>query len=247
MDRYFVFETHALKVQLKKYSAKPLAFTHTASRQFYLSTWDKREKNVYKCLNVVSFLEISDGSWNRRVRNKEWERGEKWGMGGKHGQEAVKVLTGTNYKSCTACVYEHAWLSVNVFVVGSLTCSQVAKVSVCPRALLALREQTRAFDQKMRHALLKEASLHVGRVEASDDAHPVCLSSSFHRNVIFPILWSAVIVTAPNLFFLFTFWAEIWWRKYVNTSLQRNCSTNGRILESTHFSVWLHFLEVFYQ
>ncbi|XP_051937204.1 cilia- and flagella-associated protein 46 [Hippocampus zosterae] len=55
---------------------------------------------------------------------------------------------------------------------GSLTCSQVAKVSVCPRALLALREQMQVFDQKMRHALLKEASLHDGKVEASDDAHP---------------------------------------------------------------------------
>ncbi|KAK5908015.1 hypothetical protein CgunFtcFv8_016110 [Champsocephalus gunnari] len=43
---------------------------------------------------------------------------------------------------------------------GSLTCSKVAKVSVCPRALLALREQIRAFDQEMRHGLLKHACWH---------------------------------------------------------------------------------------
>ncbi|XP_061693623.1 cilia- and flagella-associated protein 46 isoform X2 [Syngnathoides biaculeatus] len=58
---------------------------------------------------------------------------------------------------------------------GSLTCSKVAKVSVCPRALLALREQTRAFDQKMRHALLKEACLNEGRQktpEEDNSSHP---------------------------------------------------------------------------
>ncbi|XP_026165910.1 cilia- and flagella-associated protein 46 isoform X3 [Mastacembelus armatus] len=38
---------------------------------------------------------------------------------------------------------------------GTLTCSRVAKVSVCPRALLALREQARALGQEIRHALLK--------------------------------------------------------------------------------------------
>ncbi|XP_077350768.1 cilia- and flagella-associated protein 46 isoform X2 [Festucalex cinctus] len=54
---------------------------------------------------------------------------------------------------------------------GSLTCSRVAKVSVCPRALLALREQTRAFDQKMRHPFLKEACLHYGRVEGPEEHH----------------------------------------------------------------------------
>ncbi|KAF3842493.1 hypothetical protein F7725_024444 [Dissostichus mawsoni] len=43
---------------------------------------------------------------------------------------------------------------------GSLTCSKVAKVSVCPRALLALREQIRAFNQETRHALLKHACWH---------------------------------------------------------------------------------------
>ncbi|XP_061546899.1 cilia- and flagella-associated protein 46 isoform X4 [Phycodurus eques] len=54
---------------------------------------------------------------------------------------------------------------------GSLACSKVAKVSVCPTALLALREQTRAFDQKMRHALLKEACLHEGREETPEEHH----------------------------------------------------------------------------
>ncbi|XP_076025398.1 cilia- and flagella-associated protein 46 [Genypterus blacodes] len=37
------------------------------------------------------------------------------------------------------------------------TCSRVAMVSVCPQALLAVREQTRVFGQETRHALLKEA------------------------------------------------------------------------------------------
>ncbi|KAF7668645.1 hypothetical protein LDENG_00299490 [Lucifuga dentata] len=45
-------------------------------------------------------------------------------------------------------------------VTGTLMCSSVAKVSVCPQALLALQEQTRAFGQGMRHALLKEACWH---------------------------------------------------------------------------------------
>ncbi|XP_057703978.1 cilia- and flagella-associated protein 46 isoform X1 [Corythoichthys intestinalis] len=58
---------------------------------------------------------------------------------------------------------------------GSPSCSKVAKASVCPRALLALREQTRAFDQKMRHALLKETCLHDGRVKTPEEdqiSHP---------------------------------------------------------------------------
>ncbi len=50
-------------------------------------------------------------------------------------------------------------------------CSKVAKVSVSPRALLALREQTGAFGQETRHALLKEACWHgaEGRLEASEE------------------------------------------------------------------------------
>ncbi|XP_056252103.1 cilia- and flagella-associated protein 46 [Seriola aureovittata] len=56
-------------------------------------------------------------------------------------------------------------------VTGTLTCSRVAKVSVCPQALLALREQTRAFGQHTRHSLLKEACWHSaeGRMEASEE------------------------------------------------------------------------------
>ncbi|KAK5853566.1 hypothetical protein PBY51_014708 [Eleginops maclovinus] len=50
---------------------------------------------------------------------------------------------------------------------GSLTCSKVAKVSVCPRALLALREQTRAFCQETRHALLRHAA--EGRTQPSEE------------------------------------------------------------------------------
>ncbi|KAK1905958.1 Cilia- and flagella-associated protein 46, partial [Dissostichus eleginoides] len=54
---------------------------------------------------------------------------------------------------------------------GSLTCSKVAKVSVCPRALLALREQIRAFNQETRHALLKHACWHAaeGRPQPSEE------------------------------------------------------------------------------
>ncbi|XP_047458245.1 cilia- and flagella-associated protein 46 isoform X2 [Mugil cephalus] len=52
---------------------------------------------------------------------------------------------------------------------GALTCSGVAKVSVCPQALLVLKEQTRAFGRKTRRPLLKEDSRHSveGRTEAS--------------------------------------------------------------------------------
>ncbi|KAK2823968.1 hypothetical protein Q5P01_021143 [Channa striata] len=42
---------------------------------------------------------------------------------------------------------------------GTLTCSSVAKVPVCPRALLALREQARAFGQESGHAVLKDPSV----------------------------------------------------------------------------------------
>ncbi|XP_031140179.1 cilia- and flagella-associated protein 46 isoform X1 [Sander lucioperca] len=58
-------------------------------------------------------------------------------------------------------------------VTGTLTCSRVAKVSVCPQALLALREQTRTFGQETRHALLKQACWHSaeGRLEASEEHH----------------------------------------------------------------------------
>nr|XP_057920264.1 cilia- and flagella-associated protein 46 isoform X2 [Doryrhamphus excisus] len=54
---------------------------------------------------------------------------------------------------------------------SSVTCSSLAKVSVCPRALLALREQTRAFDQETRQALLKEAFLYEGRMEEDPEDH----------------------------------------------------------------------------
>ncbi|XP_042358180.1 cilia- and flagella-associated protein 46 [Plectropomus leopardus] len=56
-------------------------------------------------------------------------------------------------------------------VPGALTCSRVAKVSVCPQALLALREQTRAFGLDTRHALLKHVCWHgaEGGLEASEE------------------------------------------------------------------------------
>ncbi|XP_056147442.1 cilia- and flagella-associated protein 46 [Lampris incognitus] len=51
---------------------------------------------------------------------------------------------------------------------GTLKCSKVAKVSVSPRALQALQQQTRAFSQETRLTLLKEARWHgnEGRLEA---------------------------------------------------------------------------------
>ncbi|KAM3606725.1 uncharacterized protein V6R79_022079 [Siganus canaliculatus] len=54
---------------------------------------------------------------------------------------------------------------------GTLVCSKVAKVSVCPQALLALREQIQAFGQETRHAFLKEACWHraEGRLEACEE------------------------------------------------------------------------------
>ncbi|XP_071337384.1 cilia- and flagella-associated protein 46 isoform X2 [Trachinotus anak] len=56
-------------------------------------------------------------------------------------------------------------------VTGTLTCSRVAKVSVCPQALLTLREQTRTFGQQTRHVLLKESCWHgaEGRMGASEE------------------------------------------------------------------------------
>ncbi|XP_051816052.1 cilia- and flagella-associated protein 46 isoform X2 [Acanthochromis polyacanthus] len=56
-------------------------------------------------------------------------------------------------------------------VTGTLMCTRMAKVSVLPQALLALREQTRAFGQETRHALFKEDSWHrvKGRLDASEE------------------------------------------------------------------------------
>ncbi|XP_049456510.1 cilia- and flagella-associated protein 46 isoform X3 [Epinephelus fuscoguttatus] len=58
-------------------------------------------------------------------------------------------------------------------VPGSVTCSRVAKVSVCPQALLALREQTQIFGLDARHALLNQVCWHSaeGRLEASEELH----------------------------------------------------------------------------
>ncbi|XP_030603277.1 cilia- and flagella-associated protein 46 isoform X2 [Archocentrus centrarchus] len=56
-------------------------------------------------------------------------------------------------------------------VTGSLTCTRVAKVSVCPQALVALREQTGAFCQETRLALLNKDSWHGAEdgLEASEE------------------------------------------------------------------------------
>lgn len=91
------------------------------------------------------------------------------GFGGTHGDQLQGMY-----------VSVYAYLIVNPVVAGTLTCSRVAKVSVCPQALLALREQTRTFGQETRHALLKQACWHSaeGRLEASEEHHVfprVCL------------------------------------------------------------------------
>lgn len=66
------------------------------------------------------------------------------------------------------------WLYVCSIDAGTLTCSRVAKVSVCPKALRALREQTKAFEQQTRQTLLKDACCHgtEGKKEASDQVFP---------------------------------------------------------------------------
>ncbi|XP_029305800.1 cilia- and flagella-associated protein 46 isoform X3 [Cottoperca gobio] len=62
---------------------------------------------------------------------------------------------------------------------GSLTCSKVAKVSVCPQALLSLRKQTRAFGLETRHALLKQACWHSAECRLEDsEEHRVFLHTS---------------------------------------------------------------------
>ncbi|KAM8739310.1 cilia- and flagella-associated protein 46 isoform 1-T1 [Acanthopagrus schlegelii] len=71
-----------------------------------------------------------------------------------------------------------------VQVTGTLACSGVAKVSVCPRALLALRERIWAFGQETRHALLKEACWQgaESRLEASQE-HQVFLHKTAAEQV----------------------------------------------------------------
>ncbi|TMS04948.1 Cilia- and flagella-associated protein 46 [Larimichthys crocea] len=56
-------------------------------------------------------------------------------------------------------------------VTGTLACSKVAKVSVCPQALLALRELTQTFGQETSYALYKEAGWHKaeGRLEVFEE------------------------------------------------------------------------------
>lgn len=66
-----------------------------------------------------------------------------------------------------------------MLVAGALVCSRVAKVSVCPEALLALREEIQA-----RYGLLKEACWHKAevRLEAFEQHQVfpcVCLVETF--------------------------------------------------------------------
>ncbi|XP_035982462.1 cilia- and flagella-associated protein 46 [Fundulus heteroclitus] len=50
---------------------------------------------------------------------------------------------------------------------GPVTCSQVAKVSVCPRALVAVREPARGSGRDNKHSLLEDES---GQLETSEEA-----------------------------------------------------------------------------
>ncbi len=81
---------------------------------------------------------------------------------------------------------------------GTLACSEVAKVSVCPQALLALREQTRAFGQEARHALLKEACWHgaEGSQEASEE-HQVFLCVCLVKTSSHPFTLLALSTASP--------------------------------------------------
>lgn len=67
------------------------------------------------------------------------------------------MLIGTNYKTCVcpcACMSDCA--SIILFS-GNLACSRVAKVSVCPQALQALREQCLAFSHEKSQDLHEKA------------------------------------------------------------------------------------------
>lgn len=71
------------------------------------------------------------------------------------------------------CKYARQFMCVISDVADTLMCSSVAKVSVCPQALLALREQTRVFGQETRHVLLKEANWYSSgdKLEAPQEHH----------------------------------------------------------------------------
>lgn len=81
----------------------------------------------------------------------------------------VGCAHGDQLRSLHVSASIHVRLCVGSVVAGALTCSRVAKVSVCPQALLTLKEQTLAFGQETRRSLLKEDSWHSveGRMEAS--------------------------------------------------------------------------------
>lgn len=67
----------------------------------------------------------------------------------------MEVLIGTNYKTClSVCLTDCASL---ILFSGNLACSRVAKVSVCPQALQALREQCLAFSHEKSQDLQEKA------------------------------------------------------------------------------------------
>lgn len=85
----------------------------------------------------------------------------------------LEVLIGTNYKTCVcvcACMSNHA--SIMLFS-GRLACSRVAKVSVCPQALQALREQCLAFSDG------KSQDLHEQAGWPTDEVGPFVLFQMF--------------------------------------------------------------------
>lgn len=101
----------------------------------------------------------------------------------------VEVLIGTNYKACVSLC---AWMSDSVSIIlfsGTLACSRVAKVSVCPQALRALREQSLAFSHEKRQALHQKAAW------PTDDQDQVFPFVFFH---IFALL-SASTVSATKV------------------------------------------------
>lgn len=86
-----------------------------------------------------------------------------------------------------------------MLVAGTLACSRVAKVSVCPQALLALREQARAFGQETRHALLKEAGWHgaedgLESFEEHQDFPTVCIVNTSPPSFTLSIITTASLI-----------------------------------------------------
>lgn len=171
------------------------------------------------------------------------------------------------------CLYACLIVCQFCCVVGTLTCSRVTKVSVCPRALLALRERMQAFGLETGHAFFREACQQTlnateGKIQVSTDVqsfpcvrflsiykHYTLQASRSHCCIYYHLmsllthqeswqgwLWHSSIVpqkmweckqypinTSTN-HLSYTGKCSGW---SSDTSLQKNCSRYGRLLEAT--------------